>query len=103
MGAGSPGASEPRDQRAWRHTSASRQLPLTEQALVIAGQGQTRPLRWNAACVSGIRPAQSDSICSATISISRCGNDGKVAAGSLTRSDRKFIRARALQVAYIEE
>src|SRR5689334_9938637 len=64
-------------------------------------QGATRPLASKAACVSGMIFAHSASIFSATISISRCGKDGEVESSRRVRKDRKFIRARALQVAYI--
>ena len=47
--------------------------------------------------------AHSDSMRSATISISRCGNDGKWLPGCLVRRDRKFISARAFIVTYIDE
>jgi RNA polymerase-binding transcription factor DksA len=51
----------------------------------------------------GMSFAHSASIFSATISISHCGNDGKAESSRWVRSDKKFIRARALQVAYIVE
>jgi probable Rubsico expression protein CbbX len=65
--------------------------------------GQTRPLWLNAACVSGMTLAHWASIFSATISISRCGKDGNAESGRRVRRARKFISARALQVAYIDE
>ena len=43
------------------------------------------------------------SICSATISISRCGTDGKCVPSRFVRSDRKFMSERAFIVTYLEE
>ena len=67
------------------------------------------PLRRDAAVglegawVSGISRSHSASIFSATISISRCGNDGKCESSCLVRSDRKFMSERAFMVTYIDE
>src|SRR2546430_1905815 len=65
--------------------------------------GATRPLALYAAWVSGISSAHSASILSATMAISRCGNDGVRARSSWVRSDRKCMSDRALQVAYMLE
>ena len=68
-----------------------------------ADYGATRPPAWKAAWVSGMSSAQNDSICSATISISRCGNEGKCESACLVRSERKFMSERAFIVTYIDE
>jgi hypothetical protein len=52
--------------------------------------------------VIGIRLLQDASIFSATISISRWGNDGNRAVSRWVRSPRKFINARAFVVTYME-
>src|SRR5690606_7210414 len=69
----------------------------------MLGYGATRPPAWKAAWVSGMSSAQNDSICSATISISRCGNEGKCESACLVRSERKFMSERAFIVTYIDE
>src|SRR3954449_2213496 len=68
-----------------------------------AGQGATRPFASNAAAVIGMRGCQWRSICSATISISRCGKEGNLASSRFVRSERKFISERAFIVTYIDE
>ena len=47
--------------------------------------------------------AQKSSIFSATISISRCGNEGKCVPSRLVRNERKFMREREFIVTYIDE
>ena len=57
----------------------------------LSHQGAVRSFATKAACVIGIRMAKSRSTASANFRISRC-------AVSALRSERKFIRARALSV-----
>ena len=93
----------PRSSRGWPRPSwwimpERRRRRYRGRAPRGAAHGATRWLRSNAAWLIGMSLAHAASIFSATISISRCGNDGNAESSRLVRSDRKFISDRAFTV-----